>query len=579
MSRVGVLLWPGLLLLAGAVVALPFTLNATVAWERLLGLVAALLVGLAATWTLRLLSDRAVTAALLGLATACTLGGLWIVAADPMVFRGTVGALLDRLFSPISGAIVLTTPIALINTRFIVGYNGLADLCLVAIFCGGAVAMFDRRTVPRALGIAFVLYSLVLLVGTGSRGGLAGLVAGLWLAGVLFWRRGWLLALASLPIALALVVYVLPKGLDVSSTAGRFAFWLDLARLLVEYPFTGVGLGIDTAERVVLHYQVNPDPERIAYAHNTFVQTYLEQGPLGTLAMLFWPLLALPAAALALRRPLSSGQLALLMAGLSMLAGLHVHGLTDQVLTTNVGTLLLVLALAFVLASLPADVAARAGRWAGRATLAVVAAAVVVGLLTAVVPGLRAQAYLNAASLSLDQALLGPEPATPDNLQAAEALAHTGLQSAPGHPGLLRQVARAQVARFDFAAALDTIEQAASSPRLDAFDLLQIARLSRDIGQTQQAYTWAMHAYQLMDRVPPTAVVLEYRRALLPDDPRVRVLADQGEAAIRAERYAEAVDRFQQALSLAPDPPNAYLRDRADLAQRLLERQQSRQWP
>ena len=74
-------------------------------------------------------------------------------------------------------------------------------------------------------------------------------------------------------------VGILDKGLEFSSTAGRLTYWADLVRLLVEYPLTGVGLGVDTANRVALQYEINPDPERIFYAHNTFVQSYLEHGP------------------------------------------------------------------------------------------------------------------------------------------------------------------------------------------------------------------------------------------------------------------------------------------------------------
>src|SRR5437763_593481 len=141
------------------------------------------------------------------------------------------------------------------------------------------------------------------------------------------------------PVALvAALLGVLDKGLEFSSTAGRITYWGDLVRLLVEYPLTGVGLGVDTANRIALQYEINPDPERVFYAHNTFVQTYLEQGPLGTLGMLLIPVVALLSAVLARRGGVVLSRKGMLIAGLVIVGGLEAHGLTDQVVTTNLGT-------------------------------------------------------------------------------------------------------------------------------------------------------------------------------------------------------------------------------------------------
>src|SRR5207244_10593267 len=157
--------------------------------------------------------------------------------------------------------------------------------------------------------LAAIGVSLVLLVGTGARGGLTGLAAGVCAVGLYAWpRRYALLAVIAAPAALiAAAVGVLDKGLEFSSTAGRLTYWGDLARLLVEYPLTGVGLGVDSANRVALQYEINPDPERIFYAHNTFVQTFLEQGPLGALGMLLVPLVLVAAALIARRHGVVEG--------------------------------------------------------------------------------------------------------------------------------------------------------------------------------------------------------------------------------------------------------------------------------
>ena len=101
-------------------------------------------------------------------------------------------------------------------------------------------------------------------------------------------------------------------------------------------------------------YEINPDPERIAYAHNTFVQSYLEQGPLGLIGALL-PLLLVIAAVVVVRRDAANvrpWQRPLLVAGVGVVASLEAHGLTDQVLTTNVGGALVLLGLAATLAAL-----------------------------------------------------------------------------------------------------------------------------------------------------------------------------------------------------------------------------------
>src|SRR5207247_11252445 len=125
---------------------------------------------------------------------------------------------------------------------------------------------------------------------------------------------------------------------ECSTTAGPLTYGAYMSLLLAEYPFTGVGLGIDTPFRVSLLYEINPDPERIFYAHNTFVQSYLEQGPLGALGMLGVPLVTLTAALIARRDGAVPARRALLVAGLGITGALTAHGLTAQVVTTNAGT-------------------------------------------------------------------------------------------------------------------------------------------------------------------------------------------------------------------------------------------------
>jgi hypothetical protein len=569
---VAVTVAPSLLLVAGGVVGYLGTLDARVAQERLIGLLAAGLVSVVAAIGVQRL--RTPAPALVTTAVLALLGGLWVISATgPDVFRGAVGGVLNIVFRPLFGLVHVTDSVDVANTRFIVGYNGLADLCLVAIFSAGAV-LLERPAgrVRGALG-ALIVAALVLLVGAGSRGGLIGLATGICAIGLFAWpRRFALLVVLVAPLAAALLAAgVLDKGLEFSSTTGRVSYWLDLARLLAEYPLTGVGLGIDTANQVALMHEINPDPERIFYAHNTFVQAYLEQGPLGALGMLLVPLLAIGAALVARGRGVVDGQRAVLIAGLGTVGGLEAHGLTDQVLTTNVGTALVLLGLAAALGALTPAGQALLARWVGRGALGLIAASVIVGGVVAVWPAARAQALLDVGGLQANRALtLGAQ--SPDRaaaLESAEDTLTSALALAPTHAAVLRNLARVRSARFDDAGALEALRRAAEAPHLDAFDMLQIAHVYRDAGFAAEAYAWAARAYAAWGRAPEDLVMRVYAENTLTDDEgghRARTLSAQAEAAMRARAFGQAADLFAQALIFKPD--NTYLQDRLGAAQR-----------
>ncbi len=574
--------WPLLvpcgLLVAGGLVGYPFSLDAAVARERLLGLIVVSLIAAGAVVGLRRVERP--RSWLVGAALAAALAALWVIAASgAAVFRGTVGGVLQVVFRPVFGLVQVTDPVEFTNTRFIVGYNGLADLCLVAIFCCGAL-VFRRGAWRTRFGLALLAgigLGTVVLVGTGARGGLTGLAAGVCAVGLFAWpRRYALLALSAAPVALAAAaVGILDKGLEFSSTAGRLTYWGDLARLLVEYPLTGVGLGVDTAYRVAAHYEINPDPERVFYAHNTFVQSYLEQGPLGALGMLALPLVALSAAFIARRHGVAPARRAFFIAGLGIVGALEAHGLTDQVVTTNVGTGMVLLGLAAVLAGLSAsalDVLAQVTRRIAL-VLAVVGAIVLLGVAATSIG--RAQVLLNLGAVELNQVVLAVGPQSSrraDALAESESILTLALAQDSAHPGVLRELARVRSARFDDAGALDALRQASASNRLDAFDMLQIAHLYRDFGFAEQGYAWAARAYATWGRLPEDAVMQAYAQSTLAvlDDDRARLLADQAETAMHWRRFGEARALFQQALTFRPDSP--YLLDRLGAAQRAVDK-------
>jgi O-antigen ligase len=575
-ATIGLTAAPSVLLLLGALVGFLGTLDADVARERAFGLLGAGVLSVLAVVALQRTQSPARW--LVGAAALALLGSVWIISATGAdVFRGAVGAVLSLVFRPTFGLFHVTDPVDVANTRFIVGYNGLADLCLVAIFGAGAV-LLERPARWLLLSLSAVaLVALVLLVGAGSRGGLIGLAAGICTIGLFAWpRRYALLVMLLAPLAAAaLALGVMDKGLEFSSTAGRVAYWTDLARLLVEYPLTGVGLGVGTANQVALAHEINPDPERIFYAHNTFVQAYLEQGPLGALGLLLVPVLALGAALVARRGGVVTERRALLVTGLGVVGGLEAHGLTDQVLTTNVGTGLVLLGLAACLAALARSSVAVLARWGVRGALLLVGVCVVLVVVVAAVPAGRAQVLLNLGGLQANRALALPAqaPARAQALADAEATLALALALAPEHAGVLRDIARVRSARYDDSGALGVLRRASQAPGLDAFDLLQIAHLYRDAGFARDAYAWAARAYAVWGRSPEDAVMRVYAENTLLDDEgghRARTLATQAEAAMRARSFGLAADLFQQALTFAPD--NAYLHDRVGAALRAVEK-------
>jgi hypothetical protein len=577
LSRIGLSgVWPlgvpcGLLLI-GAIVGYPFSLDQPVALERLLGLAAASILSIVVCLWLRHVQNP--LPVLLAAACIALLGSAWVIAASGSdVFRGSLGIVLDKVFQPLFGLVKLTDDVSVTNTRFIVGYNGVIDLCLVAIFCAGAVLL--ERPGRVLVGAATVLLGvgLLLLVGAGARGGLSGLAVGLCAAALVLWpRRYGLLALIAVPVGLVVAsASVLDKGLEFSSTAGRLTYWGDLIRLLVEYPLTGVGLGVDTANRVALQYEINPDSERVFYAHNTFVQTYLEQGPLGTLGMLLIVGVAVGVAVLARRDGIVRQRRALLVAGLGIVGGLEAHGLTDQVVTTNVGTLLLLLGLAAACAALTEASLAHLSRWTALSAVAIVGAVAIGFAALLVLPGGRAQLLLDLGGLKLNHALALPAQA-PERAAAltdAEGVLTAALAQDPGQPAVLRDLAWVRSARFDDSAGLKALQEAADSSRIDAFDMLQIAHVYRDLGVTDVAYAWAVRAYAATGRSLEDAVMGTYAQATL-GDARARTLADQAEAAMRARHFGDAHSLFEQAATF--EPSSQYLQDRIGAAQRAVDK-------
>ena len=166
--------------------------------------------------------------------------------------------------------------------------NGLAAFLVLVIPFGVALAIQPRwRMVAAALTTGLMFELLV----TEARAAMLSL--GLALGLFALFRRGrwrWLalavpgLALALLAsglVALPMTLSWLPTG---GSSAERLAIWQSSLLMIADTPVTGIGLGM--FQRVYPLYILPAYHNIHPHAHNLFLQTYLDAGPLGCAGML-----------------------------------------------------------------------------------------------------------------------------------------------------------------------------------------------------------------------------------------------------------------------------------------------------
>ncbi|MFI5267874.1 MAG: O-antigen ligase family protein, partial [Chloroflexota bacterium] len=166
--------------------------------------------------------------------------------------------------------------------------NGLAAFLILVIPFGFVLAREPRwRTLAGAATAALVLELLV----TESRAAMLslGLASGLF---ALYLRGRWRwLALAVPGLALALLasgLVALPMNLSWLPTGGssaeRLGIWQSALLMIADMPLTGIGLGM--FQRVYPLYILPAYQNIHPHAHNLFLQTYLDAGPLGCAGML-----------------------------------------------------------------------------------------------------------------------------------------------------------------------------------------------------------------------------------------------------------------------------------------------------
>src|SRR5262249_42442964 len=156
-------------------------------------------------------------------------------------------------------------------------------------------------------------------------------------------------------------------------------------------------------------------------------------------------------------------------------------------------TLMLLLALAVVCAALPASSATTLATWTLRITAACIGLAALLVVAALALPAGRTTLFLDLGGLQMDHALQLPaqSPERANALHDAENTLMQAFGQDSSNPAVARDLAWVRSARFDDVGGLTALKQAADSPRVDPFDMLQIAHVYRDLGVADVAYTWA----------------------------------------------------------------------------------------
>jgi FlaA1/EpsC-like NDP-sugar epimerase len=529
----------------------------------------------------------------LGLAIVASAVGsiVMLVVTAPYLPWGATGGPLDGLVAATDGArrLVLDSPEALQRYRFRASGVGALATFGLALALGPALAAARRRA--RLACLALVLAFLATILVSGSRGSLVSVLA--LLVVLVGLRHGWLLlATPFVLVGLWAVAERGPAGLgapDAVPLAVKIGFWQNAAAILHDFAFTGVGLGQRSVHDVYEAYMLAVGPT-FSHAHNVFIQAYLEQGLLGcfglvslTLALFFSARRAVAAA----RTPLAWS--VALSGGGAAIVQLF-EGLTEVVLLTAIGNVLLLVALGLLVAAGRLD--ARSGRARPAAgpstglstglaperslarlvrpifTAPLAAGLVAIGLVTFTLTPLASSLYLNLGAVERAQAVLTDELRRDERdrpLARADAFLRRALGADDRDAAIWRSLAEVALARGDAGRAREYLAEARDRTSFgDAYALYQLGRVSRDAGLWREAaYTWreagataALQAWaqeaRSRDQWDRASIALAALAELQPGDPEpfqqlvqaTRRTRGGTQAAIRElERLAEAAPR------------------------------------
>ena len=174
---------------------------------------------------------------------------------------------------------------------------GIAVTCMAILPILSALLSY-RNILTRALilGLALALFALIFV--SGGVGALVALLAGLWIV-CLTNRRLWVWAVFGILLSW-IGVYsflVTPGALEAYLLANwsmRLELWKTALAMIRDFPVTGVGLGVESWFTALpgyatpgLHFGLNyPGSLWIMHAHNYYLQTWVEQGLLGFIALI-----------------------------------------------------------------------------------------------------------------------------------------------------------------------------------------------------------------------------------------------------------------------------------------------------
>jgi nucleoside-diphosphate-sugar epimerase len=448
----------------------------------------------------------------LGLAIVASAAGsaLMLVVSAPYLFWGGAGGPLDGLTGATEDLrkLVLGSSEALQRYRFRASGVGALATFGLALALGPALAAARRRA--RLACLALVLAFLIVIVLSGSRGSLVSVLA---LLVVLFGLRyGWLLlATPFVLVGLWAVAERWPGGFgapDALPLSVKIGFWQNAAAILHDFAFTGVGLGQRSVHDVYETYMLAIGPG-FSHAHNAYIQAYLEQGLLGCIGLVSLTLVLLFYA----RRVVANARTPLtwsvaLSGGGAAIVQLF-EGLTEVVLLTSIGNVLLMVALGLLVAAGRLDAQTARARpstgmapepGAARLTRPIVTAPlavglVVVGLVTFTLTPLASSLFLNLGAVERVRASLTDDLDREDRerlLGRADAYLRRALAADDRDAAIWRNLTEVSLARGDLGRARGYLAEARDRTSFgDGYALYQLGRVSRGAGLWHEAaFAW-----------------------------------------------------------------------------------------
>jgi putative inorganic carbon (hco3(-)) transporter len=174
--------------------------------------------------------------------------------------------------------------------------NVMAGALVIVLPCALGPIFFGWHEMKRleqwTAGLVTALLPLVVLL-TKSRGALIGIIAGILVLIALRWRRGWLAPLGAGIVCVLAVWRIGPARVanliaatgSVQGLEGRLEIWSRALKMILDTPFTGIGMGTFPQFANAVHpFLVMGIGAEIGHAHNLFMQLAVDVGLPGLVA-------------------------------------------------------------------------------------------------------------------------------------------------------------------------------------------------------------------------------------------------------------------------------------------------------